>query len=169
MGKTNPTNSGMANTLIQQKFKLNRKICNYQSLLNMVYENFAYEINLNIVNNSYHIFNSNTLPLIRIIGINQYLLGTINELYCQYLQLFDPFINENYNQYYYTNIDTYNIFSTNSNLSTINNKANKSKNFISPLRNILHLKTILHFVSNGDNDNYSMLLNNQISLIYSGF
>ncbi len=71
MGKTNSTNSGTTNTLIQQKFKLNRKICNSQ-LLNMVYEHFAYEINLNIIKSCYHIFKYiiYTLPL-EFIGINQ--------------------------------------------------------------------------------------------------
>ncbi len=127
--------------LMQLKFKLYGKICNCQSLLSMIYD---------IVNNNYRMFNSKTLPL-QFIGVNQYLLDNCNELY---LQSFNLFINVNDNQYYYTNTDTYNIFTINSNLSIINNKENKSENFINSFRisNILHLNTILHCISNGEND-----------------
>ncbi len=60
---------------------------------------FTYETNLNVINNYYHIFNSNTLSLEFIVFIeinHQYLLHKFNELY---LYLFNLFINVN--QYYY--------------------------------------------------------------------
>ncbi len=97
---------------MQNNFELKKQIFNHQSLLTMVYEMYTYQTNLNVVNNQYHIFNSNVFALefIVFIGMNHYLFYKFNELYSR---LFNCFINVKDYQYYHMNIAMYNTFSIN--------------------------------------------------------
>ncbi len=117
--------------------------------MNIVYEQkfISYDINLAAVNNYYYMINSGTLPLesIVFIEISQYLLDqfdkfeSYNNSYLRYLHYLKTYYNNNY------------ILYTNNNPYAINNKENKSENFIARFTHTLHLKAILYCSPNTGN------------------